>query len=162
MSQGLKACLVVTIIIMLFILCLVFLPMIASAEGFYGGVEVGYDLRKPFCNLTSDLTIGYSHMFGGGWGINLSAGIVTDVFNYEDLNVVYWYPYLSTYRVRGEVIIPLFEDGFLVVGGLAKCSHEVFPGTWKMPDNVFRLGYYVPPTERIIYAAVRFGEGIRW
>jgi len=161
MNKRATICIVTTILIMLFILFMVFCPpRAANAEGFYGSVEVGYDLRKPFCNLTNDLTIGYFHMFGGIIGINLSAGIVTDVFNGE--SVMYWHPYLSTYRVRGEIIVPLFEDGFLVVGGLAKCSHQVFPGTWKIPDDVFRSWYYVPPTERVIYAAVRFGERIRW
>ena len=159
MTKRAIACLVVTILIMIFILCLLFMPMIASAEGFYGGVEVGYDVLKPFCNLTNDLTIGYSHMFGGIIGINLSAGIVTDVFNGE--NIMYWHPYLSTYRVRGEIIIPLFEDGFLVVGGLAKCSHEIDPGTWMIPSGVFRYQYHAPPTERVIYVAMSFGEWIR-
>jgi len=160
MTKRAIACLVVTILIMIFILCLLFMPMIASAEGFYGGVEVGHDVLKPFCNLTNDLTIGYSHIFGGIIGINLSAGIVTGVFN-DDLEMAYWHPYLSTYRVRGEIIIPLFEDGFLVVGGLAKCSHRVDPGTWNIPSSVRSSWYYVPPTERVIYAAMRFGEWIR-
>jgi len=93
-------------------------------------------------------------------GINLSAGIVTDVFN-DDLEMAYWHPYLSTYRIRGEIIIPLFENGFLVFGGLAKCVHEVNPGTWKVPDGALRYWYYVPPTERVVYAAVRFGEWIK-
>ena len=72
MCKGAIACMVVTILIMLFILCLLFIPMLADAGEIHGNVEFGRDPETP--NAYAEIEISFDfdlwvfqNSIYGGW-----------------------------------------------------------------------------------------------